>query len=273
MAELSSPQAIAEALARLDAALLDMDGTFYLGKRLLPGADAFLKKWTDSGRKALFVTNNSSRDALYYVEKLAGMGVCVPPQMVITSGQATALALQARYPGALAYVMGNDYVKRELRAAGVRVAQDERDAPDVLVAAYDTTLTYEKLVYVCDIVRSGIPFVATHPDFNCPVEGGFEPDLGSMLALIEASAGRRPDEVIGKPNRGIVDAALARVGAPADRTAMFGDRLYTDIATGVRHGMTAVLVLTGEAGLADVDASPDKPHLILPDLHALCAYL
>ncbi len=118
-----------------------------------------------------------------------------------------------------------------------------------------------------------MPYLATHPDFNCPTETGFIPDVGSFMALIEASTGRRPDLILGKPHRGIVDEALRRTGFSLGEMAMVGDRLYTDVATGVNHGMTGILVLSGEASLADAATSDVKPHLIFDNLAAMIPYL
>ena len=118
--------------------------------------------------------------------------------------------------------------------------------PEIVVAGYDTTLDYRKMTAVCDFVRAGLPYVATHPDFNCPTETGFAPDIGAIMAFINASAGRMPDLIVGKPYAGIVEAALRRTGLAAHQLAMVGDRLYTDIETGLQHGMTAILVMTGE---------------------------
>lgn len=246
-------------------ALLDMDGTFYRGDKLLPRADEFLRAWTASGRDFLFLTNNSSKSAAAYVQKLGRMGVRIGPERVLTSGQAAAMLAQERYPAARAYVMGTDELKDDLRVGGVRVVGAE-DRPDIVIAGYDTTLTYRRLAETCDLVRAGLPFIATHPDVNCPTETGTAPDLGSFIELIASSAGRRPDAIAGKPYAPIVEAVRRRTGVPAGQMAMFGDRLTTDIPTGVRNGMTAVLVLTGEATLADVATHPDKPHVILPSL-------
>ena len=130
-----------------------------------------------------------------------------------------------------------------------------------------------KVAIVCDLIREGKPYIATHPDFNCPTETGFIPDIGAMMALIEASTGRKADVILGKPYRGIVDEALQRTGFGLDEMAMVGDRLYTDVATGVNHGMTGILVLSGEATMDDVAVSKVKPDLIFDRLSDMIPYL
>ncbi len=238
--------------------LLDMDGTFYLGENLIPGALEFIQAVTASGRDFLFLTNNSSRSADYYVKKLARLGLTVGPEKVLTSGQATAIACGKLHPGKKAFVLGNAFLIDELTAGGVPVDQQQ---PDYVIIGYDTTLDYLKMTAVCDHVRAGLPYVATHPDFNCPTETGFAPDIGAIIAFIEASAGRRPDLIVGKPHAGIVDAALARTGLGAKDLAMVGDRLYTDVATGLSHGMLAILVLSGETTPQMAELSDIKPNL------------
>ena len=261
---------IRERLAGVRGFLLDMDGTFYLGSRILDGSLAFLEKLRQTSRKALFLTNNSSRSGAAYVEKLRGMGVPEPFLDVLTSGQAAGEYARKHFPGQKPYVLGNPMLRGELAAMGVCHEEAE---PDYVLTGYDTTLDYAKMTRVCDLVRAGLPYIATHPDFNCPTETGFAPDIGAIAAFIEASAGRRPDVVIGKPNGGIVEEALRRTGLNADALAMVGDRLYTDIATGARFGMTSILVLTGEATPADVETSPVKPDLIFPRLSSMIEYL
>ena len=136
---------------------------------------------------------------------------------------------------------------------------------------FDTDLTYEKLRKLCDFVRYGTPFIATHPDFNCPTDGGFIPDVGSMLALVEASTGRRPDYIVGKPNRGIIDALCEKYGLRHEDIAMVGDRLYTDIAVGVNAGITSILVLSGESTTEDLAKSAVKPDYVFDDLSGITA--
>lgn len=223
--------------------LLDMDGTFYLGDVILPGSLDFINAVKKTGRDFLFLTNNSSHNAQYYVGRLHRMGLDVPVDKILTSGQATAIKMQSVHPGKKAFVLGNSFLMEELRQGGVEIDQEN---PDYVIIGYDTTLDYAKMTAVCDFVRAGLPYVATHPDFNCPTETGFAPDIGAIMAFIEASTGRRPDLIVGKPYSGIVEAALERTGLKNDQLAMCGDRLYTDVETGLRNGMLAVLVLSGE---------------------------
>ena len=250
-------------LRRVRCFLLDMDGTFYLGDRLIDGSLAFLDCLRHTGRSAMFLTNNSSKSAKVYLEKLRRLGVGDPFLNVYTSGMAAARYLLARFGEKPGFLLGNEMLRAELTEAGLRFDSED---PAWVLAAFDTTLDYAKMTRVCDLVRAGLPYIATHPDFNCPTETGFIPDLGAIMAFIKASTGRDADVIIGKPYRGIVDGALDRVGQPADACAMVGDRLYTDIATGVNFGMTSILVLSGEATAEDLRVSPVQPHLVFDRL-------
>lgn len=149
----------------------------------------------------------------------------------------------------------------------------EEESPDVVVTAFDTSLTYQKMCKVCDFVRAGLPYLATHPDYNCPTEDGFIPDAGAIHAFIHASAFRYPDRVIGKPNGDIIDYLTTRVNTERERIAMVGDRLYTDIAAGRNHGLQSVLVLSGEATLEDARSSKIKPHLIFSSVQEMIPLL
>ncbi len=119
------------------------------------------------------------------------------------------------------------------------------DHPDFAVLGFDTTLTYEKIWKLCDLVTAGVPYIATHPDINCPTETGFMPDIGAMMAMVQTSTGKQPDVIIGKPYDPIVQALTAKMNLPVDQLCMVGDRLYTDIALG-KTGLATVLVLSGE---------------------------
>ena len=122
-------------------------------------------------------------------------------------------------------------------------------------------------------MREGLPYLSTHPDYNCPTETGFIPDAGAIHAFIRASAGREPDHIIGKPNRDIMDYLVAREGVDKARTAMVGDRLYTDVAAGVNNGYTGILVLSGEATMEDVKISDVEPDLIFDSVKDMIPFL
>jgi len=251
--------------------LLDMDGTFYLGGRLLPGAQAFLDYTRAAGLPLLFLTNNSSRHREAYTTKLAGMGVTVSPDEIFTSGEATARYLRDRWaPGTPLALFGTPDLEQTFRAFGFRLTMDD---PALVVLGYDKTLTYDKLVRLCDLVRAGLPYIATHPDTNCPVEGGFEPDIGAMMALVEASTGRRVDAIVGKPHAPIVEMAAQKLGLPVEALCMVGDRLYTDIAMGQTAPLHTALVLSGETRREDVVGSPYQPDYVFENLAGLLAAL
>jgi len=245
--------------------LLDMDGTFYLGDRLLPGSLPFMQTMAHLGVDHLFVTNNSSQNRAYYAAKLGRLGFPTPAERVFTSGEATALFLARQYPGARVYVVGTPALEAELRDHGFLLTDQE---PDVAVLGFDTTLTYAKLRTLCDLVRVGKPYIATHPDFNCPIDGGYMPDIGAMVAFVRASTGKEP-KVIGKPEPEMVQAVLQKTGLRPHQLAMVGDRLYTDIAMGVGAGICSILVLSGETTREDLAASAIRPDFVFTDLGEL----
>ena len=257
-------------LAPVRCFLLDMDGTFYLGDRLIDGSLDFLAALERTGRTARFLTNNSSKSASVYAKKLERMGVDARYRDVISSAHAAAHYCMKTFPGKKCYLLGNPMLREELLAMGMTLTEEDAD---YMLVAFDTTLDYKKMCVVCDYIREGKPYIATHPDFNCPTETGFIPDMGAIMAFIEASTGRKADVILGKPHRGIVDEALARTGFSLGEMAMVGDRLYTDVATGVNHGMTGILVLSGEATMEDVKASDVKPDLIFGRLADMIPYL
>jgi HAD superfamily hydrolase (TIGR01450 family) len=138
--------------------------------------------------------------------------------------------------------------------------------PETVVLGFDLTLTYEKLRTACDLIRQGLPFIATHPDFNCPTPEGPIPDCGAMIALITASTGVKP-KIIGKPYPEMIEALRARYGLENPATiAMVGDRLYTDLAMAEAAGIVGILVLSGETQRADLQGSEVQPDLVLENL-------
>jgi len=250
--------------------LLDMDGTFYLGDQLIEGALRFIDLLHDQKKEFLFLTNNSSKHSRQYAEKINRLGLPITEESVLTSGEATALYLKEQHPGANLYLVGTPSLEAEFRQYGFQLVQQE---PQFLVLGFDTTLTYQKLWALCDFVRAGVPYIATHPDFNCPTEKGFMPDVGAMIAFVKAATGRQPDLVVGKPNRLIVDSAAVKMGLQVKQLAMIGDRLYTDIALGQTSGIVTVLVLSGETKVDDLKDSPFQPDYIFKNLAEVADWL
>lgn len=249
--------------------LLDMDGTLYLGERLLDGVVEFIEALRESGRGFLLFTNNSSRDAAGYAEKLNRLGITVPASQVITSGEATVEYLRGEAGCRKVFVLGTPSLEGEMVAGGLRL---EAERPDAVVLGFDLTLTYDKVRRACHLIRKGIPFIATHPDLVCPAPGGPIPDCGAMAAMITAATGVSP-KVIGKPHRYMVEAALMRMGATAGQTAIVGDRLYTDIEMGFSSGLKTILVLSGEAGEGELQQVERRPDLVLSSVAALTPLL
>lgn len=249
--------------------LLDMDGTFYLDTTPLPGALDFLDALRAKGVPFAFLTNNSSKGRAAYFEKLAKMGVQLAEKELLTSADATLFYLAEQQFSKNLLLIGTESLCEQFRAAGYCVNADH---PDAVVLGFDTTLTYEKLTLLCNAVRAGLPYIATHPDFNCPVEGGYIPDIGGVIALVEACTGRRPDAVIGKPNGYIAKAAADRFKVPLRDICMVGDRLYTDIALG-RAGVQTALVYTGEATPESYAASEEHATYVFNGINEMACEL
>lgn len=245
--------------------ILDMDGTFYLGDRLIDGSLDFIRKLEKNGIGYLFFTNNSSRTPDFYRRKLAGMGCQVDASSVVTSGDVTVKYLKENYPASTVYLAGTPQLEECFRQAGVKLTVDK---PDIVVLAFDTSLTYKKITDVCTYLRNGSLFLATHPDLNCPTEEGYIPDCGSICAMITASTGVRP-KYLGKPYPETIDMIRLIAGVRNEDMAFVGDRLYTDIAIGVNNGITGILVLTGETSLEDLGKSQIHPDFIFGSLGEL----
>ena len=250
--------------------LLDMDGTFYLGEHLIDGALEFIEVLHQQGKEYLFLTNNSSRDSRQYADKISRLGLPVSREKIMTSGEATAMHIQSQQPAARVCIVGTSALEHEFSKRGFVLTGD---TPDFVILGFDTTLTYEKLWKLCDLVRAGTPYIATHPDYNCPTESGFMPDIGAMIAFVKASTGREPDLIVGKPNRHLVEKAAERLGIPVSEMCIVGDRLYTDIALGATTGIPSILVLSGETKIDEVATSPHQPSYIFQNLGAIAEFL
>lgn len=254
-------------LNRTKLFVLDMDGTIYLGDNVFDHALKFVHTARQHGIKVAYFTNNASRSPSIYYERLTRMGFDPKDGDIVTSGDITIDYLKKHHPGESVYLVGTKALEKSFVEAGITLSEKA----GIVVSSFDTSLTYEKLVIACDLIRGGALFYSTHPDFNCPTADGFIPDSGSICALITASTGAVP-KYFGKPYKETAEGIAARFGVPLCQTAIVGDRLYTDIALGRNNGLTSILVLTGETKIDEVDDS-NSPTITVEKIGDLLNYI
>lgn len=251
--------------------LLDMDGTLYLGDEVFDGAVDFINTIEDTDRRYIYLTNNSSRAGIDYVTRLRKLGFPCEMENVFTSGMATAMFINSRFPDAEVYPVGTKAFMSELESYGVRLGNSEN--VKVVCVGFDTELTYEKLDKAVHYLRRGAYFVAANPDWVCPMPADeVLPDCGSICALLAAASGVKP-EFIGKPNRKMVDIISEKTGIANENICCVGDRLYTDIAVAQNAGAVSVCVLSGESSLDDINAAERKPDYVLKDVAEIASIL
>ena len=242
--------------------LFDMDGTLYLGDRLFDFTIPLLAEIRRTGGKYLFMTNNSSKSVADYIKKLEKLGISSTREDFITSSQATAYYLHKHHEGQRLYVCGTESLKEELRWEGFTVTEKVEDT-DCIVMGFDTELTFRKLHDVSYLLLTReLPYIATNPDLVCPTEFGSVPDCGSVCGMIFNATGKRP-VVIGKPSPLMPQLAMDRLGYSKEETCVIGDRIYTDVKSGLNAGITGILVMSGETTPEILAQSEDKPHLVL----------
>lgn len=252
--------------------LFDMDGTLYLGDQLYDFTEELLQKIRSAGKRYLFMTNNSSKSVADYVKKLEKLGIEAKEDDFITSSQATAHYLKLYHQGARLYVCGTNSLKEELRKEGF-VVTEVLDEVDCIVMGFDTELTFKKLEDVSRLLLTReLPYIATNPDYVCPTEFGSVPDCGSVCDMIYNATKKRP-VVIGKPTALMPELAMQKYGYQKEESAVIGDRIYTDIKSGLNAGITGILVLSGETTREILEESTDKPHLVLEDCSEMIPYI
>ncbi|MDY2720281.1 MAG: HAD-IIA family hydrolase [Candidatus Faecousia sp.] len=248
--------------------LLDMDGTIYLGEQLFDGTVDFLNYVNQIGGKYLFFTNNSSRSVDAYIEKMARLGIRTTADDFLTSVDALCVYLKHGYENKRLYAFGTASFRRQLAQAGFSVTDRLEDGIDALVCGFDTELTFQKLEDACILLNRGVDFIAANPDWVCPTWYGYVPDCGSVCQMLTRATGREP-VFIGKPQPEMALLAMEKYGYEPRQTLMAGDRIYTDIACGIRAGVDTALLLSGESTLDDVRASAEKPTMIFENIRAL----
>lgn len=252
-------------LKETDAFLFDLDGTVYLDETPIGDVKGTLARLRAMHKRIVFLTNNSSKTEAEYRQKLTRIGLWGEGDLVYTSAMATAEYVAARFPHKRVYLLATDAVKEEFS----RTVPLAEEAPDVVILAYDTTLTFAKMKRFNEFLAGGAVFLATHPDAVCPTAGVSMPDVGAFLELFYTSSGRRPDLIVGKPGTAMGEGLERRLGIPRARMCMTGDRMHTDIRFGNNCGMHTVLVLSGETTEETIKNFPDRPDLVLPDVNAL----
>jgi NagD protein len=254
-------------VSRYRGFVLDLDGTVYLGDRLLPGARETVEALRDAGASILYMTNKPLDPSADYAEKLTGLGLPTAPCEVVSSLDALVGYLTATHPGARALCVSEPLVAETLTGVGLTVVgYDEAETADVVVVSFDRTFDYAKLHAAFRAVNAGAVIVATNPDRYCPTPDGGLPDCAAMLAAIEACTGAHAEAVVGKPSPQMVAAMLDRLGLPADQVLIVGDRLETDVRMAREAGVDVALVASGATTREAAMAADPRPTYVLDGL-------
>ncbi len=250
--------------------LLDIDGTVCKGKQLIGGAKELLQEIRQSGGKFVFVTNNATKSIHDYKETFKELGIETDDTNFVTASYVTIRYLKKNYKNQVIYVLGTESLIQELKQHQIKVTTDcrRKDIACVLVS-YDNQLTYQKIQDTCELLATRkVDYIATNPDYTCPIEFGYVPDCGSICEMIEHAVKKKP-YYIGKPETAIVDTAIRLNEFSKEETLVVGDRLYTDILCGKRAGVDTALVLTGESTLEESKKCEYRPDYIFDSVAGL----
>lgn len=254
-------------LRDIECFVLDMDGTINLGENLIPGAKEYIEYMQKNGVPFYFFTNNSSKAPGDYVKKLERLGFTgMTRENIMTSGDVMIHYLKT-HGGQRIYLAGTPELETQFRQAGFTLLPSDTETADFAVLGFDKTFNFEKADAISRLVTAGVPFLATNIDRVCPLEDGkFCPDCGSMACMITHATGIEP-KFVGKPFKETVDYILAKTGSLREKTAMVGDRLYTDVKTAVNGGIVGVAVLSGEITYQDIEDGDVAPDYILDSVY------
>ena len=248
--------------------IFDLDGTVYLGEKLIPGADHTILTLKNAGKKVIFLSNKPLFNRREYARKLTKMGIPTSASEVINSSYVMARYLLQKSPGTKIYVIGEPSIIDELNAAGFRLTENPQEVKYVIVA-FDRTFTYEKLNIAFQAIKRGAHFIATNPDRTCPYEDGEIPDCAGMIGAVEAVTGQKVEVIVGKPSSIMVEVILNAMKLRPQDCLIIGDRLSTDIAMGKNSGIHTALVLTGVTNLADLKKAKIKPDYVFESIAEL----
>ncbi|MFV2197772.1 HAD-IIA family hydrolase [Nocardiopsis sp. LOL_012] len=245
--------------------LFDMDGVLVREHHIVPGADDLVSELRENGVPFMVLTNNSIYTPRDLRARLLHSGLDIPEESIWTSALATAQFLQTQRPGGSAYVVGESGLTTALHNAGYVMTETE---PDYVVLGETRTYSFEAITRAIRLVEAGARFIATNPDESGPSAEGRLPATGAVAALIEKATGRRP-YFVGKPNPLMMRSALRRIGAHSENTIMVGDRMDTDVLSGLEAGLQTVLVLSGISGRDTAEEFPYRPTKVIGSVQEL----
>ena len=248
-----------------DGLLVDLDGVVWVGREPVPGAAEALRELLEAGKEIVFVTNNPSRAAAAYAERLSELGVAVGPERIVTAGMVAARLAAEAAPGGGALVLGREALRETIVAAGLTLVEvADAEAAKVVVVSGFRDFDYGYLLASKRALDAGAAFVATSRDPTMPMPGGAWPGTGAVLAAVEVASGRTA-EIAGKPERHLFEIARERIGG-AERVAMVGDRVSSDIEGGRRAGLETILVLSGATSRERAEAAVPAPDHVVESL-------
>lgn len=245
--------------------LFDMDGTIYLGNKIFDGTLDLLENIEKNGGKYVFITNNSSKSKSDYIKKVKSLGIKAEKDNFYTSLDALIVILKEKLKDSLIYVQGTKSFKKNLKKEGIKITDRYNEKAKAVVVGFDTELNFKKLETTCKTLKLNLPYFATNPDFVCPTEYGYVPDCGSMCFGLEKATGKVPI-YIGKPSPFMIEEVIKKFKVKKSETVVIGDRIYTDILSGINAKVDTVLVLSGESTLKDVENSKDKPKYVFKNV-------
>jgi len=246
----------------IESWLMDMDGVLIHEQAVIPGAERFVGRLRELGRPFLVLTNNSMYTPRDLAARLAGIGLHLPEERIWTSAMATANFLHSQRPEGSAFVVGEAGLTTALHAIGYTLTEHD---PDYVVLGETRTYSFERISRAIRLVAAGARFIATNPDPTGPTPDGPLPATGSVAALVSRATGVEP-YFVGKPNPLMMRSALNAIDAHSESSAMVGDRMDTDVVSGLEAGMHTVLVLTGITSRSDADRFPYRPSRIVESI-------
>lgn len=249
--------------------LFDIDGTLAVDNTLFDGSRELIKHIAAIGGRAFYITNNSTKSRKDYMEKFRRWGIDTDEDQFITAAYATCKYLKSHYEGRKLFVLGTESFTEEVKSYGLAVTDKIEADVACVVVGFDRTLDYAKVEAACELLfRPEVDYVGTNPDYRCPTAFGFIPDCGGICEMLNVTVDRTP-YYVGKPNKDIVSMCIEQTQADVQEVLVVGDRLYTDIACGIRAGVETALVLTGEAAVKDLETTEFQPDYVYDDIMGL----